>query len=189
MAFGEPAHHRRSRSKPPSSWTCRASSACTGVPKTIVNDTIEIMGALPERNVRPTACNCPMKSRKHRSRPKKGTRRERWCQWSIRASAVFCMVVSGCRRPARQGKKVYISVDMEGISGVNGDDQTSAGQPEYGRARKLMAEDANAAIRGAFDGGATDVSSTIRTAASATCCPRISIHARASSATASSATA
>ena len=58
---------------------------------------------------------------------------------------------------ARQNKKVYISVDLEGISGVNADDQTSAGQPEYGRARKLMAEDANAAIRGAFDGGATDV--------------------------------
>ncbi|MEZ5416314.1 MAG: M55 family metallopeptidase [Vicinamibacterales bacterium] len=58
---------------------------------------------------------------------------------------------------AQTGKKVYISVDMEGISGVNGDDQTSAGQPEYGRARKLMVEDANAAIRGAFAGGATDV--------------------------------
>ena len=58
---------------------------------------------------------------------------------------------------ARQSKRVYISVDMEGISGVNGDDQTSAGQAEYARARKLMAEDANAAIRGAFEGGATDV--------------------------------
>jgi D-amino peptidase len=56
--------------------------------------------------------------------------------------------------PARKG---YISVDMEGISGVNGDDQTSAAGAEYGRARKLMAEDANAAIRGAFEGGATDV--------------------------------
>lgn len=56
-----------------------------------------------------------------------------------------------------QSKKVYISVDMEGISGVVGDDQTSAGQPEYNRSRKLMAEDANAAIRGAFAGGATEV--------------------------------
>jgi D-amino peptidase len=56
-----------------------------------------------------------------------------------------------------QARKVYISVDMEGVSGVNGNDQTSAGQPEYGRARKLMAEDANAAIRGAFAGGATEV--------------------------------
>ena len=59
--------------------------------------------------------------------------------------------------PAQPGKKVYISVDMEGISGINGDDQTAAGAAEYGRARKLMAEDANAAIRGAFEGGATDV--------------------------------
>jgi D-amino peptidase len=56
-----------------------------------------------------------------------------------------------------QARKVYISVDMEGISGVNGDNQTSAAGAEYGRARKLMAEDANAAIRGAFDGGATEV--------------------------------
>ncbi len=58
---------------------------------------------------------------------------------------------------AQTGKKVYISVDLEGISGVSGDDQTSAGQAEYGRGRKLMVEDANAAIRGAFAGGATDV--------------------------------
>ena len=56
-----------------------------------------------------------------------------------------------------QSKKVYISVDMEGISGINGDNQTSAAGAEYGRARKLMAEDANAAIRGAFAGGATEV--------------------------------
>lgn len=58
---------------------------------------------------------------------------------------------------AQTGRKVYISVDLEGISGINGDDQTSAGQPEYARGRKLMVEDANAAIRGAFAGGATDV--------------------------------
>ena len=58
---------------------------------------------------------------------------------------------------AQSGRKVYISVDMEGISGINGDDQTSAGQAEYARGRKLMVEDANAAIRGAFAGGATEV--------------------------------
>ena len=72
------------------------------------------------------------------------------CLWCVFAALTVAPL-------ARQGKKVYISVDLEGISGVNGDDQTSAGQPEYGRARKLMAEDANAAIRGAFDGGAADV--------------------------------
>ena len=37
-----------------------------------------------------------------------------------------------------QGKKVYISVDMEGISGVNGDDQTGPGGAEYGRAAKAL---------------------------------------------------
>lgn len=59
--------------------------------------------------------------------------------------------------PAQGSRKVYISVDMEGISGVNGDNQTGPAGAEFGRARKLMVEDANAAIRGAFAGGATEV--------------------------------
>ncbi len=67
----------------------------------------------------------------------------------------LCLLASAS--PAQQGRKVYISVDMEGISGVSGDDQISAGQSEYGRGRMLMAEDTNAAVRGAFEGGATDV--------------------------------
>ncbi|HXH06465.1 MAG TPA: M55 family metallopeptidase, partial [Vicinamibacterales bacterium] len=58
---------------------------------------------------------------------------------------------------ARPGKKVYISADMEGISGISGDDQLAPGQPEYARSRRLMAEDVNAAVRGAIAGGATDV--------------------------------
>ncbi len=71
--------------------------------------------------------------------------------------ALVCCVMSPSVSQSQRALKVYISVDMEGISGVNGDDQTSAAGAEYGRARKLMAEDANAAIRGAFEGGATDV--------------------------------
>ncbi len=55
------------------------------------------------------------------------------------------------------GRKIYISVDMEGISGISGSDQLSPGGSEYGRSRKLMAEDVNAAIRGAFAAGATEV--------------------------------
>jgi D-amino peptidase len=63
-----------------------------------------------------------------------------------------------CASPAAaQARKVYISVDMEGISGISGDDQVTAGAGEYGRSRKLMAEDLNAAVRGALDGGATDI--------------------------------
>ncbi len=69
---------------------------------------------------------------------------------------LLALIMAGAPANA-QARKVYISVDMEGISGINGDNQTSAAGAEYGRARKLMAEDANAAIRGAFDGGATEV--------------------------------
>ena len=43
--------------------------------------------------------------------------------------AIVCAAMSAAPA-AQQGKKVYISVDLEGISGVNGDDQTSAGQPD-----------------------------------------------------------
>ena len=71
-------------------------------------------------------------------------------------TSLFCVLLAS-PVTAQTGRKVYISVDMEGISGVSGDDQTSAGAAEYGRARKLMGEDANAAIRGAFAAGATQV--------------------------------
>jgi D-amino peptidase len=54
-------------------------------------------------------------------------------------------------------RKVYISADIEGISGVTGDDQTSAAGTEYARGRRLMTEDVNAAVRGALEGGATDI--------------------------------
>jgi D-amino peptidase len=53
--------------------------------------------------------------------------------------------------------KVFISVDMEGVTGVTDpEDCLPAGQ-DYGRGRVFMTGDANAAILGAFDGGATEV--------------------------------
>ncbi|MBA2303308.1 MAG: M55 family metallopeptidase [Acidobacteria bacterium] len=54
-------------------------------------------------------------------------------------------------------KKVFISADMEGISGISASDQLSATGAEYNRSRKLMADDVNAAVRGARRGGATDI--------------------------------
>jgi D-amino peptidase len=45
--------------------------------------------------------------------------------------------------------RVYISADMEGIAGLSATDD--------GLGRKLMTEEVNAAIAGAFDGGATEV--------------------------------
>jgi D-amino peptidase len=57
--------------------------------------------------------------------------------------------------------RVYISVDMEGVSGVVHEDQTDPTEPrhagEYNRFRRLMTEEANAAITGALDAGATSV--------------------------------
>jgi D-amino peptidase len=65
--------------------------------------------------------------------------------------------LAGLSLDAQIGKKVFISVDMEGISGVSGADQLSSAGAEYNRSRKLMADDTNAAIRGARAGGATEI--------------------------------
>ncbi len=53
--------------------------------------------------------------------------------------------------------KILIAADMEGITGVTTWDQVDPKHPEYLRFRKLMTDDVNAAIRGAFDAGATEV--------------------------------
>lgn len=53
--------------------------------------------------------------------------------------------------------KILIAVDMEGITGVTTWDQVDPRHVEYARFRKLMTEDVNAAIRGAFDAGAQEV--------------------------------
>ena len=52
--------------------------------------------------------------------------------------------------------KVYVSADMEGVTGVTGPDDVIPGRPEYGRFRKLLTADVNAAIEGAAEGGATE---------------------------------
>ena len=53
--------------------------------------------------------------------------------------------------------KVFISADMEGISGITDSDEMVFEGREFERARKLLTGDVNAAIAGAFDGGATEV--------------------------------
>lgn len=53
--------------------------------------------------------------------------------------------------------RVFISVDMEGISGVERLEEVFRGQPGYEVFRQVMAGDVNAAVQGALDGGATDV--------------------------------
>lgn len=53
--------------------------------------------------------------------------------------------------------KVLVAADMEGISGVVHWDHVDPKNKEYERFRKLMTGDVNAAIRGALDGGASEV--------------------------------
>ncbi len=53
--------------------------------------------------------------------------------------------------------RVYISVDMEGIAGVVDSEQVRAGGQDYQLARQWTTSEANAAIQGAFDAGATEV--------------------------------
>lgn len=53
--------------------------------------------------------------------------------------------------------KILISTDIEGVAGVFHPEQTRAGNAEYERARRLMTDEANAAIAGAFDAGAAEV--------------------------------
>lgn len=52
---------------------------------------------------------------------------------------------------------VYISIDLEGVAGVATFDQAYRGGSGYPAAQGLMTAEANAAIGGAFDGGATAV--------------------------------
>lgn len=53
--------------------------------------------------------------------------------------------------------KVYMTCDMEGATGVVAWEQCTRAEPAYADARRLLLSDVNAAIAGAFDGGATEV--------------------------------
>lgn len=53
--------------------------------------------------------------------------------------------------------RVYISVDIEGVAGVSTIDQITRGGAGYPAATQLMTAEANAAIAGAFDAGASEV--------------------------------
>ena len=53
--------------------------------------------------------------------------------------------------------KVYISADMEGISGIVSWEQVTDSHPEYARSVMLMLREVNAAIEGALLGGADEI--------------------------------
>jgi D-amino peptidase len=62
----------------------------------------------------------------------------------------------GCRGGHDAAMRVFISVDMEGISGVTRWEDVVASGQDYQRARSWMTGDVNAAIAGARGGGATE---------------------------------
>ncbi len=53
--------------------------------------------------------------------------------------------------------KVFISVDMEGITGITDPEDVLPQGADYQRGRVFMTDDANAAVLGAFDAGASEV--------------------------------
>ncbi len=53
--------------------------------------------------------------------------------------------------------RIYISVDMEGMAGISHAKPTGRGDDLYSQSVELMTGEANAAIEGAFEGGATEV--------------------------------
>ena len=52
--------------------------------------------------------------------------------------------------------KVYISADMEGVTGVTHPQDVIPGRPQYERFRGFLTADVNAAIEGASQAGATE---------------------------------
>lgn len=53
--------------------------------------------------------------------------------------------------------KVYISMDGEGVTGIYKLSQVMSSDKEYDFARRMMANDINAAVEGAYNGGAIEV--------------------------------
>ena len=70
--------------------------------------------------------------------------------------AGLALALAASAIPAQRPLKVYISADMEGITGVASADQLGPTSFEYGRAREWMTAEVLAAIQGAREAGATE---------------------------------
>lgn len=72
-------------------------------------------------------------------------------------SILFFLAVPGQAVEEKNGLKVFISVDMEGVSGVIHWEDVSRDGKDYGLFRKLMTAETNAAVEGALAAGATEI--------------------------------
>lgn len=68
----------------------------------------------------------------------------------------FVLAIAATAASAQRPVKVYISADMEGITGVASSDQLSPASFEYAQARQWMTGEVLAAIQGAREAGATE---------------------------------
>ena len=76
---------------------------------------------------------------------------------SILAAFLLVTALAAAGQSPAKTLKVFISVDMEGVTGLIHWDETGPDGPDYGPFRKLMTEEANAAIAGALDAGAAEI--------------------------------
>jgi D-amino peptidase len=72
------------------------------------------------------------------------------------AAAALLLSLASLPASARDGKKIFVSVDMEGIAAVVTDQQLGPQGFEYAAAREWMTQEANAAIAAARAAGATE---------------------------------
>ena len=73
------------------------------------------------------------------------------------ALVLLASLIPPAALPAQGRLKVYISVDMEGVTGVVSNEQLGPTGFEYQRFREFMTAEALAAIQGARDAGATEI--------------------------------
>ena len=93
--------------------------------------------------------------RRRRDRPQPGRRRSRGPLWASGSGSPSIPAEAGSERRAHM--KVFISVDMEGATAMTDPEDVLPQGSDYQRGRVFMTGDANAAVLGAFDAGATEV--------------------------------
>ena len=74
-----------------------------------------------------------------------------------RSLVIGLLVSGGAMAQSATGLKVFISVDMEGVTGVVNVDDARRGGKDYDYFRQTMTREANAAIEGALAAGATEI--------------------------------
>jgi D-amino peptidase len=78
-------------------------------------------------------------------------------KYLTRALLLVLILGGTANAQSRDGLKVFISVDMEGITGVVNADDARRGGKDYDYFRQTMTREANAAIEGALAAGATEI--------------------------------